>query len=125
MHSVNSFNYPTLLLDFDLNKTIILEESSNGAGWEEMLMSILAENTYYNWEGGDVTSFKDYVYDSLLPGEKSDRALKTKRMEQIANFLPWLVEQDHSMKDKVLADYNEIKDKFTQPGTQEIKTSVF
>lgn len=125
MNQINNYSNPTLLLDFDLNKTIILEESSNGADWEEMVISILAENTFYNWEGKGVMSFKDYVYNCLLPGEKSDRALKTKRMEQIANFLSWLTEQNHPVKDQVFLDYKEIKEKFIQAETHEIKTTVF
>lgn len=125
MNKIDNFSKPVLLLDFDLNKTIILEESSNGSGWEEMLISILAENTFYDWDGKGVMSFKDYVYNCPLPGEKSEKPLKVKRMEQIANFLPWLVEQDHPAKDKVFLDYKEIKEKFTNSDTHEIETTVF
>lgn len=124
MNSINNCN-PILLLDFDLNKTIILEESSNGAEREEMLISILAENTFYDWESKGFMSFKDYVYQRLLPGEKSDRTLKTERIKQIAKFLNWLEEKKHPMKDKVCSDYREIKEKFTELGTQNIETAVF
>lgn len=125
MNQINNYAKPVLLLDFDLNKTIILEESSNGSNWEQMLVSILAENTFYDWEGKGTMSFKDFVCNVLVPGEKSDRTLKKKRADLIAHFKEWLEEQNHPAKDKVFSDYEEIKNKFTNSDTQEIETTVF
>src|ERR1700722_5476933 len=122
----NPYIFPRLLLDFDLNGTIILQDTSKDAGWEQMLISVLAENTFDNWDGNHgIMAFKDYVYKILLPGDKSDQQLKQKRRAVVDNFLQWLVIHDHPAKNKVFADYKEIKGKFTNPITSQIEPRVF
>lgn len=129
---LSSANYdtqikPILLLDFDLNGTLILQDSSKGASWESMLISALAENIFDQWEEAlsEKMSFKKYAYNVLLPGDKSDQQLKKKRAQFISNFFGWLTEHNHPARERVLADYDAIKTKFSNPKTNQIQPSVF
>lgn len=117
---------PLLLIDFDLNGTIILQDSSKGAGWQQMLISALAKNTFYDWDGKHgALSYKDYVDNVLMPGDKSDQPLKKKRLKVIDKFLHFLVASKHPLKNDVLADYVQIKTKFTDAVTGKIQPKVF
>lgn len=113
-----------LLLNFDLNGTLILKDTSKGADDDYMLISSLAEATLSKWdEQNDAMSFKQYVYNILLPGDKSNAPLKKERQKVIGTFLQWLTEKNHSLKDSVIENYQTIKDKFT--GEQSIFPSFY
>lgn len=117
---------PRLLLNFDVNGTLILKDTSKKASDECMLISALAENTFASWEEGyESMSFKQYVYNVLLPGDKSDPQLKRERQKIVATFLQWLSEKSHPALSSVLEDYHKIKDKFTDPKTKEVNFTVF
>lgn len=117
---------PCLLLNFDVNKTLVLKDSSKGMNGDEMLISILADEAVDRWDDThDPMSYKDYVHTILLPGDKSNQALKKQREEVIRHFLEWLEEKRHPTRERVLALRDRIKEKFTDPHTQQIKFAVF
>lgn len=117
---------PRLLLNFDLNGTLILKDTSKKASDEYMLISTLAENTFAKWdERYEPMSFKQYVYNVLLPGDKSNVRLKKERQKIVATFLQWLSEKSHPAMGNVLDDYHKIKNKFTDSKTKEINFTVF
>jgi len=74
---------PLLLLHFDINKTLIAHDSVKGESCEYGLLSFLAEETQDVWcKGQPSLSYKDFVYNVLLPGDKNDPTLKALRHEK-------------------------------------------
>lgn len=54
---------PRLLLNFDVNETLILKDTSKNASDEYMLISTLAENTFAKWDDQyDSMSFKEHFW---------------------------------------------------------------
>lgn len=122
----SQFEQPCLILNFDVNQTLVLKDTSKGMDSEQMLISILAEYTNDDWDGIHGTmSFKDYVCNVLLPGDKSDQNLKKERQKLVGSFLAWLEVNRHPAQEFVLANRDRMRAAFTDPDTQEIKFSVF
>jgi hypothetical protein len=118
--------FPRLLLNFDLNGTLILTDSSKKASDDYMLISTLAENTFAVWdEDHGSMSFKHYVYSVLHPGDKSNPQLKRERQKTVSTFLQWLSEKSHPSFNDVLEDYHEIRQKFTDVKTKAVNFTVF
>ena len=115
-----------LLLHFDVNGTLILKDSSKHVDNEQMLTSVLAENTYADWDGAHGRmSFKEYVYNVLLPGDKSDQLLKKERQLVVGRFFEWMEERGHPAFEQARNERERIKAKFIDPGTKEINFAVF
>lgn len=120
------YTAPCLLLHFDVNGTLILKDTSKHADDGQMLTSVLAENTYAVWDQAHGRmSFKEYVYNILLPGDKSDQALKKERQSVVGRFFEWMEERNHPVREKALAERERIKEKFTDPETRKINFTVF
>lgn len=128
----NTTANPHLILFFDVNGTMILEDSTKKESPEYMLNNALAKNTFANWEGQTEAeekicriSFKQYVDHVLVPGDKSDAAIKRQRQDRISGFVDWLSQSSHDCKDQVLDDYSKIREKFTNPSTGEVNFTIF
>lgn len=117
---------PVLMLHFDVNRTITLEDSSKKVGLKEMVTAVLAENTISKWdkEHGRM-SFKDFVYTVQVPGDKHDSKLKLERQKAVWQFFNWIKEHDHPVKEDVLARRDKLMEKFTDPETKSEKFKVF
>lgn len=116
---------PRLLLNFDLNGTLLLKDSSKKVDDEYMLISALAEDTLAKWNGKQSMSFKQYVYTELLPGDKSHPQLKKERQKVVGRFIEWLREHKHPALESVQKTYSTIKAKFMDPKTGEINFTIF
>lgn len=129
MQSIALFNpaeLPRLLLNFDVNGTLILKDTSKGSDDEHMLISALAEATFAKWdEQHEHMSFKQYVYSVLLPGDKSTPLLKKERQKTVRAFLQWLGQNSHPAENTVLENYHRIKATFTDRNSNKVKFSIF
>ena len=106
-------NTPHLLLNFDINGTLILKDTSKALDEDHMLITSLAETTIFKWdEQHEPMSFKQYVYNVLLPSDKSCAQLKQERQKVVGSFLTCLKEENNPLKDKVIESYQKIKAKF-------------
>lgn len=93
---VNPTDLPRLILNFDVNGTLILKDTSKDSDEEHMLISALAEATFAKWdEQLESMSFKQYVCSVLLPGDKSNPELKKERQKTVGAFLQWLDQNSH------------------------------
>lgn len=120
-----SSQIPRLLLHFDLNGTLTLRDTSKQVHDEYMLISALAETTFSSWNGEKSTSFKQYVYSDLFPGDKSDQELKKQRQKVVGEFVDWLREKDHPALASVEKTYRTVREKFTDPETGKMNFTVF
>lgn len=110
-------SYPELILHFDINKTLIASDSVKGESIEYGLLSTVAEKSIGVWaEGQPPQSYKDYVYNVLLPGDKNDQALKALRHEKILGFLNLLKETNHPAHNKAFDLYNRLLNKSVVSG---------
>ncbi len=129
MQSVSSINraeWPRLLLNFDVNGTLILKDTSKGSDNEHMLISALAEASFAKWEEQlETMSFKEYVYSVLHAGDKSNPELKKARQKTIGAFLHWLDQNSHPAQQTVFDNYLKIKEKFTDSDSNTVNFSVF
>ncbi len=116
---------PRLLLNFDLNGTLILKDTSKQVNDEYMLISALAETTFASWNGKQSMSFKQYIYTEILPGDKSNPQLKQERQKVIGKFVEWLKKLNHPALESVETTYRTIKEKFTDPETGKINFTIF
>lgn len=115
-----------LILHFDINKTLILKDSSKGIESEEMLTSLLAEFTYGQWDNiHGRMSYTEYVERVLLPDDSKDPQRKMKRTRKTCEFLNWLQAVKHPLQQEVFEKRDMMKRKFTDPVTGELKFCVF
>jgi len=115
-----------LVLHFDLNGTLMLFDSIKAVYGEYALLSLLSESTLAIWEqGGEKVSFKEYVFTKLLPGDKSDIALKKQRQKMISQFVSWIEQNNPELCQEVLSKYEYLKQTFIDPASNQIKKSIF
>ncbi len=113
-----------LFLNFDVNGTLILKDTTK-KDEDYMLMCTLTKNTYDQWDSESKRmSFKQYVDNTLVPGDRSSKTLIKERQKAIANFPAWLNQNNHSAADEVQADFQKIKKKFTDE-TGVVHYSIF
>lgn len=114
MFALNSLDYekPHLLLNFDVNGTIILNDSTKNVSDEHMIINAIAESTIGKWDTrSEPMPFNQYVDNVLLPGDKSNAKLKKERQKVIGGFLKWLADHAHPMQNTVLIEFDEMKKK--------------
>jgi hypothetical protein len=121
----NSEVTPRILLNFDLNGTLILKDTSKKVDDDYMLISALAESTISEWDEKQSMSFKQYVYTVLLPGDKSRPELKAKRQQVVGKFVEWLEDHKHPALESVKLTCRKIKEKFTDPKTGKMNFPIF
>lgn len=125
-----------LFLNFDVNKTLILADAVKNFGPEDMINSVLAEDTVDVWNKKyPAMPFKRYIYAVILEREckghqkqKTTDVIKRQQQSAAANFMRWLTDNDHPAKERVTKKYNEIIAKFTvftDPKTKQVKFGVF
>ncbi len=97
---------PKLMLHFDLNKTLVLKDTSKGMNEEAMIISLLAEFTFAEWDAvHGRMSYKDYVSKILAPGDKA------RRDEYIGQFIERLRMTRHPLLDDVLKRQETLRQK--------------
>lgn len=115
----------TYLLHFDLNKTIILKDTSKNMTADQTIISILAENTLHQWSADYPSmSFKHYVEKILYPGEKTSPELKQLRFNKIQEFLAF-ANQYPELHESVRKTYEAVKKVFYNNETDKTNFSIF
>lgn len=113
IEKVNQFKH--IFIQIDGNGTLVIEDTNKDSN-EYMLIMSLAKNTVAKWDSeNDAMSFKEYVFQVLHPGDKSDLLLKKEREKKIGGFLKWLTDHSHPARDIVFKNYHEIKNKLKNP----------
>ena len=99
---------PSLLLHFDLNKTIVAFDTSLGKTREDVIIHCLADTYTDKWSPEVQTpiSYSDYVKGYLLRGPITDPDLKKARDRKISEFLLFLQSTNHPLYEKVRREYD-------------------
>ena len=97
---------PKIVLHIDVNKTLIAEDKNNGKDLHLVVASAIAEQTVYEWQPGETTSYYDYL-QAKIPGKSYDQAVKKRRLAHLNGFIRWIEGQpDHPKREEVLKTYN-------------------
>jgi len=102
-----------LILHFDVNKTLIAIDPAGGKDQPIVLNQLLSEEYSDRWDP-ELTSpitFRAYVHQYLVPGEKNDPVIKELRKHYTGNFISWLEEQNHPYFSKAQQEYDFLKEK--------------
>lgn len=98
---------PHLMLHMDINKTIIIESTGKGFGYEDGVAALLStEPEYaYKWgDSGEVMTYNKWVDKKLFPG--TDPTLKKKREAAHSNFIEATQEHHHPQFKKINDEFN-------------------
>lgn len=98
-----------LILQFDINKTIIAEDMLMDKDKQYTIAHELADTVMYEWGGGQVMSYLDYVEKVLYPS-KTDEFKQIIR-ELIRGFPTTLAQSDHPEKERYLGLYDKAIEK--------------
>ncbi len=98
---------PHLLLNFDINKTLIAQDKATNKSVEDTLNQLLAEKTKACWDDTllEPISYQRYV-GILLPGREDDLPLKKRRLEYLNHFVDHLKDQNHLLYQEVASTYH-------------------
>jgi len=99
---------PHLILNFDINKTLIASDKAGNKTVEDVLNELLAEKYSDCWDSSMKTpmTFDAYVNEILVPGDKDDRTLRNERRLYLHHFLDYLSDHDHPLYQTALQDYH-------------------
>ena len=103
-----------LILFFDINGTIMLEDSKQGKDLELAVCQMLAENYSATWETSQKESmtYRKYVEKHLAPGNDNDSEVEAARHRYYRNFIDFLHKSKHPLHDEIVAKHKKIKDNF-------------
>lgn len=103
----------TLIIHLDVNKTIIAVDKAENRSLDDTLNILLAERYKYCWRDDilEPISYYDYVCDYLIPGNRHDGQLKWERRSITKNFVNFLQETDHPLKQEVCTKFYAAKEK--------------
>jgi hypothetical protein len=79
---------PKLLLNFDINGTLILQDTSKRTTVDQMMMSAICDSTYGIWSEHckKPITFRKYIDEFLCPGDKSKPEIKKKKKRKSMAF---------------------------------------
>lgn len=103
----------TLLLHFDVNKTLIAVDPASSQTLEQILNALLADKFKYKWssEIQEPISYQEYVESYLLPGPAYDQELKKKRRALISHFVNFVQETHHPLQSEIVEEYTFLNEK--------------
>lgn len=97
---------PKLLLNFDINKTLIAEDITTNKTMEYVLSSALAERSIHQWsKEHEPMSYYNYVNNVVAIGNKE------KQRALIQEFIPFLESSDYPARTHVIKTYQQIMNK--------------
>ncbi len=107
-----SVTLPSLrILNLDINGTVIAGDEQGGKDIEDTLQDFLARATVAKWdENSPECSYREYVWNHLLPGAFNDKALKHERKKKICSFVTHLQETKHPFAERVAKQFEEMKE---------------
>jgi len=94
----------------DINRTIIAHDSTQQYTAEDFVNLCLAKETKACWDTTieDPIDFYSYVYNHLLPGNRSDKALRSKRRATIHSFLALAKEHNYPISPSLFTKYDDL-----------------
>lgn len=112
-------DFPKLLLNLDINKTLIAEDLATNKTVEYILSDAIAEKCVYQWDTKtEPMTYRKYVDTVLVPGQRAP-ANKKKRRTLIKEFLSFLATTDHPEKENYIVRYEKsikkMEDKYLIP----------
>jgi hypothetical protein len=102
-----------IVMNVDVNKTLIATDSAGCKNLEQILNAVLAETYTYRWspELMKPISYCTYVEEYLLPGPHYDMKLRKKRKILLENFIPFLQQCRHPLEKEVCKSYDLLQKK--------------
>jgi len=116
-----------LILHFDVNETIIASDQATGKSTQDNINRALANKFKEKWSENlaEPITYKDYVYQYLLPSNKQDPKLKAKRLEKLFHFVDFIKSSEYPIKKQVIAEYQYSMSKFDTQDSVQIFPSFF
>lgn len=113
---------PHLILNFDINKTIIATDTVNNKTVEETLNELLALTYWDCWDSTiqNPISFANYVKEYLVPGYDHNPQIQSLRRLHLSHFLDYLKKNSHPYYEVAHKEYQE-----ALVSLKESKTQVF
>lgn len=102
---------PQLILHFDINRTLIMVDPVGGKSTADCIMNTLADKYTDRWDERvlEPMCFSDYVRQYILPGSEAlDPPLKKLRSQKIAQFLNFLIENNHPLTKQVKDEFDRV-----------------
>lgn len=98
---------PHLVLNFDINKTLIASDKAGNKLVDDVINELLAEKYIAFWDSSllEEISFDDYVNKILIPGPKNDSELRRQRKCYLQRFLDYLRENNSPLYELAFSDY--------------------
>lgn len=107
---LHSGEYPHLILNFDVNKTLIASDKTENKSLEDVINELLSRRYFACWDEAvlEPISFDAYVRTVMMPGEEHDAELKMARLVHLTHFIDFLKERNHPLYSVVLDEFNHI-----------------
>lgn len=104
--SLYSETTPHLLLNFDINKTLIASDTAGNKLVDDVINELLAKkyNDYWGTSQQEI-SFHEYVNKILVPGPKNDKELRRQRKCYHQDFLNYLRFNESPLYKLAFCDY--------------------
>lgn len=101
---------PHLILNFDINKTLIASDKTENKSLEDVINELLSRKYSARWDEAveEPITFDAYVRTVMLPGEEHDVKLKMARLVHLTHFLDYLKHHEHPLHSAVLEEFNTI-----------------
>ncbi len=112
-------NAPKLILHLDVNKTIIAEDLTNNKTLDHVLIESLAKQYKGIWDATltEELSYVDYIKKYLVPGDKSNREIRTKRNKAVLTFFDIVSYRNDPRYFVIRERFEKIREKIrSQPG---------
>jgi hypothetical protein len=104
-----------LILFFDVNGTIMLEDSKQNKDKETAICQMLAESYSSCWKPGmnKNMTYRKFVEEHMHPGDDNDPVIEAARHASYRNFLTFLKESNHSLHAVVNESYQKFQADFS------------
>lgn len=101
---------PHLILNFDINKTLIASDKTENKSLEDVINEMLSRKYFACWDSTilEPITFDQYVRTVIMPGEEHDKDLKIARLVYFTHFIDYLNEHDHPLYPTVLNEFNHV-----------------
>lgn len=108
--NLSADSIPHLILNFDVNKTLIASDKIENKTLEDVMNEMLSRKYSACWDDTilEPMTFDNYVRTIMMPGEEHDIKLKMARLVPLTHFIDFLAEHKHPLYPAVLADFNRI-----------------
>ncbi len=99
--------YPHLILNVDINKTLIASDKAGGKLVEDVLNEMMAEKYVALWDHSQqkMTTFETYVEKVLLSESLNDQEFSKLRKYHLQHFIDFLSAHNHPLYETVLHEY--------------------